>query len=56
MTSGRTSTTSPGRVLAVTSLAVFIVFLETTIVNVAFETIARDLGTTTKGLAWVLNA
>ncbi len=47
---------SPRVVLAVTSLAVFIVFLDTTIVNVAFDTISHDFRTTARGLAWVLNA
>jgi EmrB/QacA subfamily drug resistance transporter len=31
-------------------------FLDTTIVNVAFETISRSFGTTTGHLSWVLNA
>ena len=47
---------SPWRVLAVTSIGVFIVFLDTTIVNVAFNTIQRDLHASRSGLAWVLNA
>jgi EmrB/QacA subfamily drug resistance transporter len=43
-------------VLALGSLGVFVVFLDTTIVNVAFETISRSFDTTTGHLAWVLNA
>src|ERR1700744_1174375 len=45
-----------GRVLAPGSVAAFAVFLATTIVNVAFETISRSFGTTTGHLSWVLNA
>ncbi|MDX6353832.1 MAG: hypothetical protein QOF98_735 [Streptomyces sp.] len=44
------------RVLALSSLGVFVVFLDTTIVNVAFETISHSFHTTTGRLAWVLNA
>jgi EmrB/QacA subfamily drug resistance transporter len=43
-------------VLAVTSAVVFMVFLDATIVNVAFETIGRDLHAGASHLAWVLNA
>jgi EmrB/QacA subfamily drug resistance transporter len=43
-------------VLALGSLGAFIVFLDTTIVNIAFETISRGFHTTTGHLAWVLNA
>jgi EmrB/QacA subfamily drug resistance transporter len=43
-------------VLALGSLGVFVVFLDTTIVNIAFPTISRAFNTTTSGLAWVLNA
>src|SRR6201996_1205071 len=46
----------PGWTLAMVSVAAFAVFLDTTIVNVAFETISRSLGTTTGHLSWVLNA
>src|SRR6201994_2740244 len=51
----------PGRsratwVLVLGSVAAFAVFLDTTIVNVAFETISRSFGTTTAHLSWVLNA
>jgi MFS family permease len=45
-----------GVILALGSVAAFAVFLDTTIVNVAFETISRSLGTTTGHLSWVLNA
>jgi EmrB/QacA subfamily drug resistance transporter len=44
------------RVLALGSLGMFVVFLDTTIVNVAFETISRSFHTTTGHLSWVLNA
>lgn len=44
-----------GRVLALSSLGVFVVFLDTTIVNVAFETISHSFRTTTGHLSWVLN-
>jgi EmrB/QacA subfamily drug resistance transporter len=43
-------------VLVVTSAVVFMVFLDATIVNVAFETIGRDLHAGASRLAWVLNA
>ncbi|MGW1811407.1 MFS transporter [Streptomyces sp. NPDC002078] len=43
------------RVLALSSLGVFVVFLDTTIVNVAFETIGHSFHTTTGHLSWVLN-
>jgi EmrB/QacA subfamily drug resistance transporter len=44
------------RVLALGSVAAFAVFLDTTIVNVAFETISRSFDTTAGHLSWVLNA
>ncbi|MGW7237727.1 MFS transporter [Streptomyces sp. NPDC054804] len=44
------------RVLALSSLGAFVVFLDTTIVNVAFETIGRSFHATAGHLAWVLNA
>lgn len=47
---------SPLRVLALSSFGVFVVFLDTTIVNVAFETISHSFDTTASRLAWVLNA
>jgi MFS family permease len=43
-------------VLTLTSAVVFMVFLDATIVNVAFETISRDLHAGASRLAWVLNA
>ncbi|MFE3168910.1 MFS transporter [Streptomyces sp. NPDC059224] len=43
-------------VLALGSLGAFVVFLDTTIVNIAFETISHSFNTTTGHLAWVLNA
>jgi len=46
----------PVLVLLLGSLGVFMVFLDGTIVNIAFETISRSFGTTTDRLAWVLNA
>ena len=46
----------PGWILALVSVAAFAVFLDTTIVNVAFETISRSFGTTTGQLSWALNA
>ena len=44
------------QVLALGSLGVFVVFLDTTIVNIAFTTISSAFHTTTGHLAWVLNA
>jgi EmrB/QacA subfamily drug resistance transporter len=44
------------QVLAIGSLGAFVVFLDTTIVNIAFPTISRDFETTTGHLTWVLNA
>jgi EmrB/QacA subfamily drug resistance transporter len=46
----------PLRVLALGSLGAFVVFLDTTIVNVAFESISRGFHSTTDQLSWVLNA
>src|SRR5918998_1229800 len=44
-------------VLAVTSLAVFLVFLDVTIVNIAFPAITDDFpGVSPAGLAWVVTA
>jgi EmrB/QacA subfamily drug resistance transporter len=43
-------------VLVIGSVAAFAVFLDTTIVNVAFETISRGFGATAGHLSWVLNA
>jgi EmrB/QacA subfamily drug resistance transporter len=42
--------------LALGSLGSFVVFLDTTIVNIAFRTISQSFDTTTAHLAWVLNA
>ncbi len=50
------STTRARAVLALGSLGAFIVFLDTTIVNIAFRTISESFQTTTGHLAWVLNA
>ena len=44
------------RTLALASLGAFVVFLDTTIVNVAFEAISRSYHSDTDRLAWVLNA
>ncbi|WP_079258171.1 MFS transporter [Streptomyces malaysiensis] len=44
------------RILALTSLGVFIVFLDTTIVNVAFDTISTSFDAGITRLVWVLNA
>jgi len=44
------------RTLALASLGSFVVFLDTTIVNVAFEAISRSFHSDTDRLAWVLNA
>ena len=46
----------PTLVLILGSLGVFMVFLDTTIVNVAFATISHGFHTTTDRLAWALNA
>jgi EmrB/QacA subfamily drug resistance transporter len=42
-------------VLALSSLGAFVVFLDTTIVNVAFEAISHSFHATADHLAWVLN-
>ena len=44
------------RTLALASLGAFVVFLDTTIVNVAFEAMSRSFHSSTDRLAWVLNA
>ncbi len=44
------------RMLLLTGLGVFIVFLDTTIVNVAFETVRRAFDADLALLVWVLNA
>jgi EmrB/QacA subfamily drug resistance transporter len=43
-------------VLALSSFGAFVMFLDTTIVNTAFETISRSFGTGAGHLSWVLNA
>jgi len=51
------STRSPWVVLFSTSLAVFAVFLDTTILFVAFPSISEDFSSvSSSGLSWVLNA
>ncbi|KRE62374.1 MFS transporter [Nostocoides sp. Soil756] len=44
------------RALAVLALVQFMLVLDNTVVNVALPSIARDLGLTPTGLAWVVNA
>ena len=45
------------KVLAVSAAAVYVVFLDATIVNIAFPAISRDFSDVTRsGLSWVLNA
>jgi len=44
------------RILAVCCLAQFMTLLDVTVVNVALPAIRADLGFTTAGLAWVVNA
>ncbi len=45
------------KVLGVTAMAVFVVFLDATVVNIAFPALAAEFpGTTRAGLSWVLNA
>ncbi len=45
------------KVLAITAAAVYVVFLDATIVNIAFPAISADFsGVTRGGLSWVLNA
>lgn len=56
-TGAATRTTNPWLVLASTSLAVFAVFLDTTILFVAFSAIGADFASVdTASLSWVLNA
>ncbi|HEU0316786.1 MAG TPA: MFS transporter, partial [Solirubrobacteraceae bacterium] len=48
---------SPKTVLAVSSLGVFVAFVDATIVNIAFPDMARSFpDTSISGLSWVLNA
>ncbi|HEV2634669.1 MAG TPA: MFS transporter [Actinocrinis sp.] len=51
----RAATRRARQVLALGSLGAFMVFLDTTIVNIAFETISHSFHTTAGHLAWVLN-
>ena len=44
------------KVLAVASIAVFLVALDTTIVNIAFPEIMRDFETDRATLSWILSA
>lgn len=46
----------PGWVLAVVALAQFMVVLDVSVVNVALPSIRADLGFSSNGLAWVVNA
>ena len=43
-------------VLAVVSLTTFMVFVDTTVVNTAMPSIARDFGATNSALQWVVNS
>src|SRR3954451_20453171 len=53
----RRRATTPGTVLAVASLGVFVAFVDATIVNIAFPDIARSFPTVAlSSLSWVLNA
>jgi MFS family permease len=53
-------TTIPPRawqVLAISAAGVFVVFLDATVVNIAFPALSADFpGVTRAGLSWVLNA
>ncbi|WP_051791713.1 MFS transporter [Amycolatopsis jejuensis] len=49
-------TPRPGRVLAAVTLAVVVVLLGTTILNVALPTIQKSLGASTTEQQWILNA
>src|ERR671932_134134 len=49
--------TRPWKVLLVTAVAVFMAFLDVTIVNIAFPDLRADFGSSSlAGLSWVLNA
>src|SRR5262245_15086674 len=50
-----TSTTRPGRALAVALLGLFVVTLDALVINVALPTIGRDLGGGMTGLLWVVD-
>jgi MFS family permease len=47
---------SPGLVLAVLCMSVFIIVVDGTIVNVALPTLVRELGATTSQLQWIVDA
>ena len=49
-------TRSPGLVLAVLCMSVFIIVVDGTIVNVALPTLVRELGATTSQLQWIVDA
>ena len=52
-----TTPTRPGAVLAVSTVAVFMAFLDATIVNIAFPAIHRSFpDVAVSGLSWILNA
>jgi MFS family permease len=44
------------RVLLLSSLGILVIFMDTTIVNVAFETISRSFHASAGHLSWILNA
>lgn len=46
----------PARVLLLSSLGIFVIFIDTTIVNVGFVTISRSFNATNGHLSWILNA
>src|SRR3954469_1970439 len=55
-TSREKTVSSPGRVMAVVSAAVFMASLDLFVVNIAFPDIQRDFaGSTLSGLSWVLD-
>src|SRR5215472_11607810 len=53
---GGSATRHGGLILAGLCLAAFIISLDTTIVNVALPSLVRELGATTTGLQWVVDA
>src|SRR3954471_23530306 len=50
------STVRPGVVLAICCTSLLMVSMDTTIVNVALPALRTDLGTSTSGLQWVIDA
>src|SRR3954471_10505569 len=50
------STVRPGVVLAICCTSLLMVSMDTTIVNVALPALRSDLGTSTSGLQWVIDA